>query len=408
MVCFTIHLHDAVLVVSGNARKQLYEVIQTRGGQNMATKLHNQDYVVNEPMHAVATTCVVNVPDSLVPVLDVLLLRVRQDSLPRMLHNRQLSSSKYYPELPCVIAKSLITKYQRNKKLVTVKNIVLPICGDKGKQIRQADGGLKIPALFKKEVLPVEFPKPVYGFIRSAEFFKRGSQWRCSICYWTPVIAERTLEGCIGVDRNSVGNVAVMADPQNGKVQHLGFNPARFKQNFKNRRAKLQSQGKCRTLRALRRKQSRRTKYENHVVSKQIVSYAVTHRRVIAVENLEGVRKPKSKIKGYVNRSQWSFYQLMQFIRYKAALRGIPVIEVEPAYTSQNCSRCGQRNTPDGKAYVCEHCGHKDHRDVNAAFNIAKRCLGILMGLAENTEHLSRGLLVAPYSGSLEEALCPF
>jgi len=28
----------------------------------------------------------------------------------------------------------------------------------------------------KKEVLPVEFPKPVYGFIRSIEFFKRGGQ----------------------------------------------------------------------------------------------------------------------------------------------------------------------------------------------------------------------------------------
>lgn len=367
----------------------------------MTTPFDDEYDVKNQTMHAVATTCVISVPDAFVSVLDSLLTRVRQDVLPRMLHNRALSSSKYFTEVPCVIAKSLITKYQRNKKLVTIKNIVLPICGDKGKQIRQVEGGLKIPALFKKEVLPVEFPKPVYGFIRSIEFFKRGGQWRCSICYWTPVVAaSRLIKGCVGVDRNSVGNVAVMADPQNGKVQHLGFNPARFKQNFRNRRATLQSQGKSRTLRALRRKQSRRTKYENHVVSKQIVSYAVTHRRAIAVENLKGVRKPKSKIKGYVNRSQWAFYQLMQFIRYKAALLGIPVIEVNPAYTSQDCSRCGQRNTPNGKSYVCEHCGHKDHRDANAAFNIGVR--GSQVGLAENTEHLSRGLLVAPYSGGQE------
>lgn len=369
----------------------------------MVTEFRDQHNVEEQTMHTVATTCVITVPDSFVPVLDSLLFRVRQDVLPRMLHDRKLSSSKYYPEVPCVIAKSLITKYQRNKKLVTVKHLVLPICGDKGKQIRLADGGIKIPALFKKEVLPVAFPKTVYGFIRSIEFFQRGGQWRVSICYWTPVIAERTLEGCIGVDRNSIGNVAVMADPQNGKVQHLGFNPARFKQNFRNRRAKLQSRGKCRTLRALRRKQSQRTKYENHVVSKQIVSYAVTHRRAIAVENLEGVRKPKSKIKGYVNRSQWSFYQLMQYIRYKAALRGIPVIEVNPAYTSQNCSRCGQRNTPDGKSYVCEHCGHKDHRDANAGFNIALRGnQALTVGFTENTEHLSGALLVTPYSGGLE------
>jgi putative transposase len=139
-------------------------------------------------------------------------------------------------------------------------------------------------------------------------------------------------------------------------------------------------------------------------VSKQIVSYAVTHRRVIVVENLEGVRKPKSKIKGYVNRSQWSFYRLMQFIRYKAALRGIPVIKVHPAYTTQNCSRCGQRNTPDGKVYVCEHCSHKDHRDANAAFNIAQRGLGILVGFAKDSVSLGGASLVTPYSGGQELA----
>jgi transposase len=147
------------------------------------------------------------------------------------------------------------------------------------------------------------YPTPATGFhvgrtLRCECIHKPASERRrCSICYWTPVMAERAMEGCMGVDRNSVGNVAVFADPQNGKVQHLGFNPARFKPNFRQRRAKLQSQGKCRTLRALRKKQARRTKQENHIVSKQIVSYAATHRRVIAVENLEGARKPKSKSK---------------------------------------------------------------------------------------------------------------
>ena len=44
------------------------------------------------------------------------LVRVRTDFLPRMLYLRECSSSKYYPEIPCVVAKSLIGKYQRNPK----------------------------------------------------------------------------------------------------------------------------------------------------------------------------------------------------------------------------------------------------------------------------------------------------
>ena len=73
------------------------------------------------------------------------------------------------------------------------------------------------------------------------------------------------------------GNVAVLADPQNGKVLHLGFNPAAAKYNWRRRRANLKSKGFRRTLRNLSGKQSRRTSHENYIVSKQIVSYAVKH-----------------------------------------------------------------------------------------------------------------------------------
>jgi IS605 OrfB family transposase len=138
-------------------------------------------------------------------------------------------------------------------------------------------------------------------------------------------------------------------------------------------------------------------------VSKQIVSYAKLHRRAIAVENLENVRKAKSKIRGYVERSQWAFYQLLQYITYKAALLGVPVIKVNPAYTSQDCSRCGQRNTPNGKKYVCGHCGHKDHRDSNSAFNIGMSGNRIIdVGLLADSESRRSGVLVTPFLATTE------
>lgn len=400
MVGLTVHFDQLVFVVRADAREQSNQIFETGRRQHLTPKLSHEDDVVDEFVDTVATCAKVRVPDSFVPILDVLLGRIRKYILPRMLHLREASSSKYYTEIPCVVAKSLITKYQRNLKCVTVSHPVIPICGDKGKQIKLEKGGIRIPALFKKELLPITFPKPIHGWVRSIEFFKRKGIWLASICYNTPVHELVDVEGVVGVDRNSVGNVAVMADPQNGTVQHLGFNPAATKYNWRRRRANLKSAGKRRTLRQLSRKQSRRTTHENHIVSKQIVSYAVKHHRAIAVENLETVRKPNSKIRKYVEKSQWSFYQLLSFLKYKAALHGVIIAEVNPAYTSQNCSRCGQRNTPNGKKYVCEHCGHTDHRDANAAFNIAKRGIEFLsMGGTHDSERVSGAVLVTPYSG---------
>src|SRR5580693_6799259 len=168
-------------------------------------------------------TCAkVSVPNFLAPVLDALLLRVREDSLPRMLHLRECSSTKYYREIPSVVAKALINKYQGDLKCKSAKHPVIPICGDKGKQIKLEGAGIRIPALFKKAVLPIAFPKPIVGFVRSVEFFTRRGKWYMSVYYNTPVKPMMDVIDCIGVDRNSKGNMAVLADPQNGKVLHLG------------------------------------------------------------------------------------------------------------------------------------------------------------------------------------------
>jgi IS605 OrfB family transposase len=334
------------------------------------------------------TCCLqVKVPDSFKWVLETIepLARICVD---RMMEHRERASSAFYPEIPCVIAKSLIAKHQRNRKCKVVKNLVLPICGDKGKQIKLEGNGMRIPAVFKKRVLPV---------IRSIEFLRKGGDWFACICYNAQAQFNFKPLGTVGVDRNSVGAVATLADPQTGKVLHLGFNPAHTKEVWRRRKANLQSLGKRRLLHKIRNKQSRRTKYENHLVSKQIVDYAAKHRRAIILEELEDVRG--GKIRRYVERSQWSFYQLRQFIFYKAALRGGMVIEVNPAYTSQECSHCHKLSKPKGKSFRCGYCGHHDHRDANAAFSLSER-VRPMGGLATESESRGSALLVVPSLGT--------
>ena len=55
---------------------------------------------------------------------------------------------------------------------------------------------------------------------------------------------------------------------------------------------------------------------------------------------------------------------------------GIKVIEVNPAYTSQKCNRCGfvhrlNRNNRD--QFKCKNCNHTKHADINASRNVQSR-----------------------------------
>lgn len=288
-----------------------------------------------------------------------------------MIKDRTKSSSKYYKSIPCVVSKSLITKYQKNKKLKEIKRLVIPICGDKGKQIKIVEGGIRIPAIFKKEVIPLAFPKPIVGSIRQVEFFKRDKKWYMSYSYNVLKKPQVAINGFLGVDRNSVDNVATIADASTGKFRKIGQSTASLTKNFRNRRSNLQRKGEKNALVKIKRKQSRRIKEINHKVSRTIVDYAKKHCSVLVLEDLGQISK-KGKSKKYVQKSQWSFYQLETFIKYKAALLGVPVIFVNPAYTSQICSKCGSLNKANGKHYKCSKCGYFCHRDVNAAFNISK------------------------------------
>lgn len=313
--------------------------------------------------------------------------------LRRMLSNRTETSSKFYKEVPCVVAKSLSAKYQRNPKCKSVTRLCLPICGDKGKQVKLVGDGIRVPALFKKAVIACQFPLPVLGFIRYVELYKRGGRWFMSYSYNTPCADKINPCGVFGVDRNSVGNIAVMANPANGNVRSFGFNADRWKSNFRSRKARIMSQGRKRLASRLRRKQSRRTKYENHRVSRGIVDFAASQSCALSLENLKLTKGAKR----YAEKRQWAHAQLLDFIRYKAALRGVPLVFCDPSFTSQDCSRCGQRNKPDGKKYVCSHCGAKSHRDTNAAFNIAARGAA-LVGLAKPKRGFV-GASDAPLSG---------
>jgi IS605 OrfB family transposase len=71
--------------------------------------------------------------------------------------------------------------------------------------------------------------------------------------------------------------------------------------------------------------------------------------------------------------TQWQQCAIRRAVANKAQLAGVAMATVNPAFTSQNCSRCGLRGKRHRHTFTCPHCGHAQHADVNAAINIRNR-----------------------------------
>lgn len=98
-------------------------------------------------------TQLVKIPPAFTSRLDSLYVDA-SEAVKQMLADSSRHSSKDYPSIPCVVAKSLINKYQRNWRCKSVTHLVLPICGDKGRQVKVVPEGFRVPAVFGKAVIP--------------------------------------------------------------------------------------------------------------------------------------------------------------------------------------------------------------------------------------------------------------
>lgn len=149
-----------------------------------------------------------------------------------------------------------------------------------------------------------------------------------------------------------------------------------FKRKKARVRASLQSKGTKGARKVLKKisgRESRKIKYENHVLSKQLVEEAKRHScGVIRMEQLKAIRDKTKTWNKHLNRmvAGWSFYQLQQFVTYKAIACGIAVELVNPAFTSQTCHHCLSLGSRDGERFTCLTCGDQ-HADVNASHVIA-------------------------------------
>src|SRR3989338_1176766 len=110
----------------------------------------------------------------------------------------------------------------------------------------------------------------------------------------------------------------------------------KLKFSFKNGKASVSTPSARRRLKKLSGKEKRFVRDVNHCVSKQIVN------RDYNCFVLEDLKKlPRNRGKSFNRKlGNWSYFQLGNFVNYKAEELGKTTIKVGPKHTSRMCSRC--------------------------------------------------------------------
>ncbi|PWG66751.1 RNA-guided endonuclease InsQ/TnpB family protein [Bifidobacterium callitrichidarum] len=97
--------------------------------------------------------------------------------------------------------------------------------------------------------------------------------------------------------------------------------------------------------------------------------------RELVVEDLDfrhgGLSKPLNRIVTRAGR-----HAVRMKLDRLNQIRGVTIIRINPAYTSQECPRCGYtspKNRPDQAHFHCQCCGHTNNADIVAANNIKAR-----------------------------------
>ena len=97
-----------------------------------------------------------------------------------------------------------------------------------------------------------------------------------------------------------------------------------------------------------------------HNISREIVNRAIETNALIVLGDIKHLRRRRQNTKGRkFNRklSGFQYYKLTQYIKYKAALAGIKVIQVSERWTSQYCRKCNRKGIKKIQGlFQCKKC----------------------------------------------------
>ena len=212
-----------------------------------------------------------------------------------------------------------------------------------------------------------------------AKLLKSSGKWYLHISATKEVtdFDKQAVKHVVGIDRGL--RFLVTSYDEQGKTAFFdGQAIMRKRAKYQKLRAILQAKGTKSAKRRLKKLSGRENRWisdVNHCLSKTLVQKYGAN-TLFVLENLNGVSFERTDLpKALRNQNKsWAFYQLEQFLTYKAHLNNSEVVEVSAKYTSQRCTKCGvikkDNRNHEKHEYHCDNCGYRSNDDRIGAMNI--------------------------------------
>jgi putative transposase len=184
-----------------------------------------------------------------------------------------------------------------------------------------------------------------------------------------------------GIDMN-IKNIAITDSEGNQELIPLeDFSKSKYSKNFKKLQKKLSKRHRKKNFSKRTKKlQNKSNKIQKKIKNKKEdcfhkISKEITNNYSrITIENLT-IKDMKESAMTFLNRiiSDISWGSLITKIKYKSEQMNVIIREINPAFSSQRCSRCGyihKNNRKSQSDFHCDKCQYQIHADLNASKNI--------------------------------------
>ena len=224
-------------------------------------------------------------------------------------------------------------------------------------------------------IIKIKLHRPIKGTIRTCTIRRQRDKWYVCFSAECEIKSLSKSNKAVGIDVGlenfaTFSNQEKISNPRFFKTEQKALAKAQRKLSKQKNGSLERKKAKKAVIRIHERICNRRSNFCHQEARKLVNRFGI-----ICIEDLSINEMKKGNFRS-INRSigDVAWGQFAQFLSYKAESAGRQLIKVNPAYTSQTCSNCGNRQKLElsNRTYHCPCCNFLLDRDINASLNILR------------------------------------